>query len=94
MLKIVLVLLVIIVSVFVVRIFLENKFCNSCNMEELSCDDSVAEESFPLGHPINTNAVNCACCKCLKEFDMEACGDCTLDNEWATCHDGYYFLTS
>ena len=76
------------------RISLEKKFCGDCNRERLLCDEEIDKEPFPNGHPINTNAVCCACCTCVKEFNLGACGDCVLDNDWAYCHDGYYFLTS
>jgi len=93
-LKILLAFLIIIVIVFIGRIVLEEKFCGSCDREKLLCDEDIDKEALPKGHPMNTNAVYCACCACVKEFSLEACGDCVLDNEWMYCHDGYYFLTS
>jgi len=92
--KILLAFLIIIIIVFMGRVGLEKKFCGACDREKLLCDEEVDKEPLAKAHPVNTNAVYCACCLCVKEFNMEACGDCILDNEWAYCHDGYYFLTS
>jgi len=61
------------------RVGLEKKFCGACNREKLLCDEEVDKEPLAKGHPVNTNAVYCACCLCVKEFNMEACGDCILD---------------
>ena len=93
-LKTILIFLIIIVIIFVGRIGLEEKFCGSCDREKLLCDEDAYEAPFPKGHPINTNAIYCTCCVCVKEFNVEACGNCVFDNDWTYCNDGYYFLTS
>jgi len=93
-LKILLVFLIIIIIIFIGRVGLEKKFCGTCDREKLLCNEEIDKEPLPKNHPINTNAVYCACCTCVKEFNPQACGNCILDNEWAYCHDGYYFLTS
>jgi len=93
-LKTLLVFLIIIVIISIGRISLEKEFCSGCDRERLLCNEDIDKEALPKGHPINTNAIYCACCACAKEFNLEACGNCILDNEWAFCHDGHYFLTS
>ena len=92
--KILLAFLIVMVIIFIGRTGLEKKFCGGCDREKLLCNENVDKEPYPKGHSINTNAVYCTCCVCVKEFDIEACGNCVLDNDWAYCNDGYYFLTS
>ena len=66
--KILLVFLIIIVIVFIGRIVLEMKFCGTCDRKKLLCSEDINKEPFPKGHPINTNAVYCACCTCVYVF--------------------------